>query len=801
MSTRLNSFSNLLTIITNIKIGVTWRRLMFGKESLEKIKADIKLCEEKEKAFLYNKLSYLYREISNNQSFSYTLDAFKIARNLGDSYNIALSYLNQAYYFFIENHYETSLDKLNSALNEKFSDGNLFCEIILLKAEIFEKLYQNTDAEAAYLLAYENATQMSQVYVARIASKLALFYRHLGQRKKSNYYAEMVINYYSEKEADKYYLDAIMTIGSNYWFKGDYGKALELYQNALRICTQLKDENTKLTALNNIGLVYFRTGNHQKALEFFFESLKIKESVGNKNGIALTLINVGIVYKNLKQFGEAIEYFTKALKIYKHLRDLKGISMAYNNLGNILYENKDHAQALAYYNKALEIKEKIGDAYGLAVARKNIADVYFLQKEYKLALDFASKSFTDSKDSEDNWLNAASLNLIGRIYSKTGEYEMAEKYLKQSLDLSILIQSNEHLLDNYKTLSELYSKRNDYENAYRYLCNYTNIFEENRNTNEISPDLKSKMEKERIEQESERYKNENQEMQKIINELEQSNKKYKATQKRLEEFNDQIEKTNQYLINEIYTRLQAEKDLEVALQKLEESNKTKDKLFSIISHDLRTPLNSILLSAEVVKKKLRKSEQADIFEKIEIIVNKTETIRLLLEELLTWSRLQLDSFKCKIEKINVKILLDETISLLTEVAQAKDINVINKTSPEFYACGDINMVKTIFRNLISNAIKFSYRKSEITISANNDISYCNILIQDNGIGINTEQLSHIFDFKKSISTIGTENEKGTGLGLPLSKEFVDRNKGKIAIASELGKGTLFTVSLPVEKIV
>lgn len=244
------------------------------------------------------------------------------------------------------------------------------------------------------------------------------------------------------------------------------------------------------------------------------------------------------------------------------------------------------------------------------------------------------------------------------------------------------------------------------------------------------------------------------------------------------------------------------KEYEVALkkseQKLRETNAAKDKFFSIIGHDIRSPFNSIIGFADIIRNNIQNLD-TDQIEKIgESIYNTGNTTLELINNLIEWSRTQTGRIECKPEKFYLKTIIKKINILIKDNADNKKIKIIIDASDETRIYADITMVEIILRNLISNAIKFSFQNGIIKIKAEEDKRFIKISVEDKGVGIKKENLDKLFKNNIIHTTRGTNNEKGTGLGLMLCKEFVEMNDGKIWVESEVGKGSKFIFSLPVD---
>jgi PAS domain S-box-containing protein len=250
---------------------------------------------------------------------------------------------------------------------------------------------------------------------------------------------------------------------------------------------------------------------------------------------------------------------------------------------------------------------------------------------------------------------------------------------------------------------------------------------------------------------------------------------------------------------DISERKKAELLLKERESQLRELNSTKDKLFSIIAHDLRGPFNAIIGLSELLIKKSKDFEVTKTEKYLGIINTTAENTLILLDNLLDWANSQTGKNIYKPEKTNLGAIISEILEVSKSIAKIKNIslNYIQTDDVEVYA--DVNMLKTILRNLISNAIKYTHSNGEISISAAKNQNNIEITVSDNGVGISEETRDKLFEIDSNITTTGTADEKGSGLGLILCKDFVEKHGGKIWVKSELGKGSAFTFSLPFRK--
>lgn len=254
-----------------------------------------------------------------------------------------------------------------------------------------------------------------------------------------------------------------------------------------------------------------------------------------------------------------------------------------------------------------------------------------------------------------------------------------------------------------------------------------------------------------------------------------------------------LQETRKILEESLFERNELIEDLIQTKEKLEKINSEKDKFFSIIAHDLRSPLSSFVGLTKILSEELGNFEQDELQEMLVELRNSSSNVYKLLENLLEWSRLQRGVIKFEPESVDLAYFIDQNIALLKEAANLKNIKLSNLIDRKCYIEADPTMLNTIMRNLLSNAIKFTPRNGEVKIGAypSEDGNYAVIYVQDTGIGIEKENIDKIFSIEHKVNRPGTEGEPSSGLGLLLCKEFIEKHQGKIWVESEVGKGTTF----------
>ncbi|SMG20892.1 PAS domain-containing sensor histidine kinase [Arenibacter troitsensis] len=250
------------------------------------------------------------------------------------------------------------------------------------------------------------------------------------------------------------------------------------------------------------------------------------------------------------------------------------------------------------------------------------------------------------------------------------------------------------------------------------------------------------------------------------------------------------------VIRDITERIKTEEDLRQSAIQLKELNATKDKLFSIIAHDLRSPFNNIMVLSQILKAQLSKSEDPDTQVPIDLIHSTAKNTLVLLENLLDWAKSQSGQINFKNEKINISNVVNEILELSRSIAKTKDISIQVHIQEDVEINSDKKILKTIIRNLMSNAIKYSRPGDKITISAVEEKDLVKIVISDSGVGMDDDTLENLFSITGNTPLPGTLNEKGSGFGLVLCREFIEKLGGKIWVESEKEKGSDFIFTIP-----
>jgi signal transduction histidine kinase len=249
------------------------------------------------------------------------------------------------------------------------------------------------------------------------------------------------------------------------------------------------------------------------------------------------------------------------------------------------------------------------------------------------------------------------------------------------------------------------------------------------------------------------------------------------------------------LAKEITIRKEFENQLRKSEQELRDANDSKDRFLSIIAHDLKSPLAALRSMLDLLNHDLSDFTENDIKDIIGEMDNSAKNVFELLEDLLSWSRAQTGKIQYNPDNIDISLIINNIITLMKPSAEKKNINLYGDITQGILCYADANMISTVLRNLVSNAIKFTYPGGEVSIQVTQFDTFVEINVSDSGKGISAENIEKLFKLDSHLTTLGTSQEKGTGLGLILCKEFVEANDGKIWIESRQGKGSNFKFTL------
>jgi len=577
---------------------------------------------------------------------------------------------------------------------------------------------------------------------------------------------------------------------------GKYETALDFGFKAKTLAIKNQDEKSAAIADNYIAWIYEQLGFLDRSLNYALQALKLFKKIEDKKNTAEAYKNIGNIFKQLKNNTQAMEHYIKSLQIFEKIEDKKNTARVLNNIGNIYIDSNQEYLALDYYQRCLAIVEKLDWKIGELVARANIASVYSGTGESNRSLKYNLETLEIAEKIGQKRLLAVLLSNIAVDYRILGQYKKALHYIYQALDIAKKIKNKDIIRNFYEELFYIYEAMKNYEKAFFYFKLY-------KKTND---EIFSEESQKNISQLWLKFKTENKE--KEIVQLTQDNRIKQLKLERQKLMRNFLVLVS-FLIfvlavvtfNRYRTKRRAEQQLKKSEKQLRVMNTAKDKLFSIIAHDLESPLSGLILSTGYLEKKYHTLDQIEIKDFHHRIYENASQMAKLLDNLLHWAASQLGNIKVAPEVIDLYDLTNDSLQLMENIARDKKIRLVSHIQKNTLAWGDKQMVEIIMRNLVSNAIKYSNSNNEVQITSTSCRNFLEVTVADNGPGIPEEKQKTLFDPYINNSTAGTAGEKGIGLGLVLCKEFVEKNNGTIRVESnnscESETGTLMIFTLPV----
>ena len=636
-----------------------------------------------------------------------------------------------------------NVDSLEALLNEKLADTT--------KVEILNRLtslYQNIDIQKAY--AYGHKTVAFAIQMGD-QKWMGNSYMQLGRTCANGAQPDSAM-YFFQKAMDNFKaIDNKLGIGQIHnkfafielYQNSNFDKALAHSFKALAIFEELEMERGISFCYNDIANTLQSQEKWAESNEWAEKAKNIAIKLDNEQEKLTALRVIATNYHYLKQYDKALIMYDTILSQLQPDNYFFLVDM-YQWKGNSLKFKQFHEAALSAYSKSLELAEKINLRTYYPTLYANIGHVHLFRKDYQAAIDFTQKGVA----------------------------------LFKEMGLRI------NLPENYEHLSQAYAALDQHKKA----LEYHQLFA-------LTKDSLFNEDKERIMSElTTKYETEQKEKEILALEKDQALKAAEIQRSKTQTF---------YAIGGLllllalagllYYRFRIVNNLQKQLAQL---NTNKDRLFAIISHDLRGSLSGFQNIGEILNFHIDKGNTDQVKAIGQQMDAEASSLNSLLDNLLHWSVSQMEGVKINPANVPIQPVVGEITNLFKENAATKGIELKSEIAPHLSAFADPNSVKLVLRNLLSNALKFSKSGDSISINGKQDGQFVEIEVRDTGRGIPPEKMEAIFNIDRKSSSQGTAGEQGVGLGLALCKEFVERNGGSIGLESEEGKGTVCRFRLP-----
>jgi signal transduction histidine kinase len=539
---------------------------------------------------------------------------------------------------------------------------------------------------------------------------------------------------------------------------GDYQKSAELLDHAVEISRPFDEVHTLVYILNRLGKINALRGRREEAREYYELVLQNKERLSDRKPEGDALYNLAHLNSRKGEYAKALEFHKRALTIRREMQDKSAEAQSLNDIGELYRLMKNEEKAFANHLVALRIRSKTNDLRGLAESYNNIGVLYYLQRNLPKAIANLQLGLDAAKTAQWADQSAKSYEYLSLCMKESGDFQKALEHHESYVDLIEFMRSEKVEMDLLETQN-------------RYV-----------------------LEKKELE----------------IRQLELVQRQRELeleTQKKIQNILFVLIGFGVIIVLLVFYLYLIKRRANISLEaaharvaqqnvELQNLNATKDKFFSIISHDLKGPLNSFTAFSGMLINHTDDLTKEEIQMLAKEIDKNLKNLFALLENLLEWSRSQTGNIEFTPTPFDLSDLLRQNQELLSAQAKNKNITLAFSGTGKGTVNAHKNSVNTVIRNLVSNAIKFTPEGGRITLELKegNDVE---VRVTDTGVGMSPETISKLFRIDTKYSTSGTANEKGTGLGLILCKDFIEKNGGSIGVFSEPGKGSTFYFRLPV----
>jgi two-component system, sensor histidine kinase and response regulator len=580
--------------------------------------------------------------------------------------------------------------------------------------------------------------------------------------------------------------------------------SIRLASEALEVSQ--KNKFNELAGLNYyiLSKAHWAKANYRLSAEFGFKALKVFENTRHTTLWGKSLLSLARTFVDLHNHNQGAVYIERALDLSRERNASHLLAEAYREKSMLLSEMKSYDSALAYADKGLALFQQWNDTINVSILYGRKAKIYFFQKDYRRSTQYNKRALLlDSL--------AGNRRALGISYYQAAldaihlqKMDSAVVLLKRSIPINREIRNLLTLTKVHALLADIYIEQKRHDLAARELkivSQYKDSLYHTERGGQIQEmlslyELSSKEE--------------------TIEQLAQDNfqREQQVRNQRwfvaflllcvgllglaiffLTRYRRLQEKTNLQLESKNQAIEQQKEEIQAQAETLQHLNDLKSKLFSVISHDLRGPMATLHSLLDLLsRQKLSHEEFITVSEKLK---DNMEVTQRTLDNLLSWSLSQMEGIKTETKNFNISDIIKETSHLMLHAADQKKITIVTEVEPDLQVSADADQLLVILRNLLHNAIKFSNPGDSVLVSASRQNEFCRISIRDFGIGMLQHEIDMIVGSTKHFSKAGTLQEKGTGLGLLLCKEFIKLNGGELDIRSSVNQGTdiIFTVPL------
>lgn len=730
-----------------------------------------------------------------------------------------------------------AIDNLEEALLISQQNDFLYGQVICYRNLGIICLHENLYSEAVtYLSRGLHFAQRESHFseIATISLYLGKAYNFLGDKQNALFYLDKAQKFFSVTVNTDGLYEVYQMFSMVYQSHNEYYQALHYGIEALKISRNLDDKEHVIQSLGNLAQIYYLLNQQQKAVEHYLQAISLAELGVLNSYLPILYINTGILYRDIKQYPQSVQYFLKAYDCFQKLNNSDGMIAALTETGKSYKEAKVKDKALNYFLRAKTLAEKENNYPRILALNEEISQLYIQSGNFHKALVYLDLNFNIAKQLNDRRIEARALYQIGYYFLLKGDFQKSADILRQSLAIAGQSSDLQLLSDITFHLSSACYKSGDADQAYRYL-KMSKVYSDKRILTKEADTyamLQSVFEISNKEKELELLRKTN-DLERLEKQKAQSAQKrlfagvitliallgslayvlllirrknrilkikgleIEASNLALLEMNISLQKQKEQLNHLNNSLSESNRKLTESEEKLTQSNAAKDKLFSIISHDLRSPFASISSYIKLMKKDLKKMKHDEILNLTNDLEKNAENVNILLENLLQWSLTQSGKLRFNPENLNLKALVLQELKMLHGLAEIKNISITVDISSESNVLADRSMISTVIRNLVSNAIKFSSRGQKVQILGEEKDGLFSISVIDTGSGMTPAQMDAILSGKSVDPTPDSDNRKSSGLGLFICHEFLEKHETKLMAFPNKKQGTIFQFELTI----
>jgi signal transduction histidine kinase len=536
------------------------------------------------------------------------------------------------------------------------------------------------------------------------------------------------------------------------YYRGDYDAAIDFFLKSNRIYVALDDKPGQSRILNNLGAISEINNDFEGAKKYFIQSIEIKLVLNDSIGLSRSYNNLGLVLARLGNYEAAVEQYLKSVAIKEKLNDVAGLGSSYNNLA-IEYKNLGRwNDAIKYSKLSLAIEKRLGRVGNQVNAYDNLAGTYYSLKNYPLGLKYADSALVAAKKADDPTFLKDVYQTFFKLHQALGNY-------KQALDFHLKHIAVRDSLVSAERTAHLDELKEKYESEIK-----------ERKINEL-------------------------EQEQLVSQLKaETDRQQKLLLLVLSLF---VLGMAVLFYSRFRTKTKLNKQLDVANRELKELNATKDHLFAIISHDLKSPLSSFHTITKSLTDNWERIEKEQLKEFIVSLKDSSKEVHDMMDNLLRWALTQTGQLRFNPELVDPMEVTATVRKQLEGALLASNMTIEEIASSTARVKADKEYLQIVLRNLLSNAIKYSNMNTQVQVIVAESERGVEIKVKDQGAGIKEEDVVKLFSGDSTrVHDIRNVTNKGTGLGLLLCRELMDKMGGSIEVKSEWGKGSEFSLIFP-----